>query len=152
MIDDLKKRLEELKDINKTKIKYDKRKNNTLLKECMEVLKNHGFILNHEAEFLTYNKFKEILIFTPYGIDWKEENKFKNIIHLQLIPQLKENCTKDNYYIIWGKDLPIINCNIISIINHINDITAVEADTWLISTDYKEIIEFNHEGSITLGQ
>ncbi|RDY30424.1 hypothetical protein [Lachnotalea glycerini] len=152
MNDELKKKLEELKNINKVKNKNEERENNILLKECLEALHNDGFILDNEEELSVYNDFKEMLIFTPWGIDWGERRKIKDIKHIKFESQLKEICSKDNYYIIWGKGLPIIRCSLNSIINNLDDIKAVEADTWLFSTDYNEIIEFHHEGRITCGQ
>lgn len=152
MNDELKRKFEKLKDINKEKNKNKERENNILFKECMEALHNDGFILDNEEELLVYNDFKNKLVFTPWGIDWEGGKKIKNIKHIQFESELKEICSKDNYYIIWGKGLPIIRCGLNSIINHLDDIRAVDADTWLFSTDYNEVIEFYHEGRITLGQ
>lgn len=108
--------------------------------------------MDNEEELLVYNNFKNKLVFTPWRIDWKEGEKIRNIKHIQFESELKSFCSKDNYYIIWGKGLPIIRCDLNSIIRHLDDIRAVDADTWLFSTDYNEVIEFFHEGIITVGQ
>ncbi|WP_324822891.1 hypothetical protein [Sinanaerobacter sp. ZZT-01] len=152
MNDELKKKLEKLKAINKAKNKNEEKKNNILLKECMEALHDDGFILDNEDARLVYHDFKGSVVFTPWGIDWEEGKKIKKIKHIQFESELTEICSKDNYYIIWGKGLPIIRCSLNAIINHLDDIKAVEVDTWLFSTDYSEIIEFYHEGRITLGR
>ena len=152
MQDELIKKLEKLKNINKEKNTSKERENNVLLKECIEALHDYGYVLDNEAELSVYNNFKNTLIFTPWGIDWVGGKKLKNIKHIQFESELKEVCSKDNYYIIWGKGLPIIRCGLNSIIKYLDDIRAVDADTWLFSTDYNEVIEFYHEGRITLGQ
>ena len=41
--------------------------------------------------------------------------------------------------------------NIDDILDNIDDVLAVSFDTWLISVDMKRLIEFYHEGDITLG-
>lgn len=58
----------------------------------------------------------------------------------------------EKFYIIWAKELPIIESNLYSILNAIDDVSAVEADTWLLSSDFNEIIEFHHEGKIISGR
>lgn len=56
------------------------------------------------------------------------------------------------YYVIWpDAEIPIIKCNIDDILDNIDDVLAVSFDTWLISVDMKRLIEFYHEGDITLG-
>lgn len=48
--------------------------------------------------------------------------------------------------------MPVIKSSIAAIVNNIEDVCAVEFDTWLFSIDYSEIIEFYHEGAIIFGE
>jgi len=152
MNEELKIKYEILKNKNKEKIKKEERENNTLLKECLEVLQNDGYILDNDEELLVYKKFKSLLIFTPWGIDWDEGKNIRNIRHINHKCELKNICLNNEYYIIWGKGLPIIRCGINSIIEYLDDIRAVDTDTWLLSTKYEEVIEFYHEGKIVMGE
>ena len=48
-------------------------------------------------------------------------------------------------------NLPCLKSELKNIIKSIDDVTAVSFDTWVVSSDYNIIIEFYHEGEITLG-
>ena len=48
-------------------------------------------------------------------------------------------------------NMPILKCDWLSIFNNIDDVLAVSFDTWMISEDIKNIIEFYHEGTIIAG-
>lgn len=50
------------------------------------------------------------------------------------------------------KDIPCISCKLAAVIENIDDILAVSFDTWILSKDIKEVIEFYHEGTIVYGK
>ncbi|MBY0754074.1 hypothetical protein K5V21_01265 [Clostridium sardiniense] len=53
-------------------------------------------------------------------------------------------------YIIWDEvNLPIIKTDLFSVIDVIYDVTEVSFDTWLLSIDIKEVVEFYNESEIT---
>ena len=53
-------------------------------------------------------------------------------------------------YIIWDEvNLSIIKTDLFSVIDVIYDVTAVSFDTWLLSIDIKEVVEFYNESEIT---
>ena len=144
----MKERLEELKEKNKKIISETKIKNNILLNECIEALGNYGNILCDKDSKYVYHIFEKIP-FLPWGVDWQ---KFQNSISLNKIEEIPEVCEKEEFYIIWSNELPIINSSLYKILDCIEDICAVEADTWLLSNDFNELIEFHHEGKITFGR
>lgn len=144
-----KARLEYLKQKNKEIQKKDKLKKNLLLQECIEVLGDSSYIIDYEKGIMIYNKFMQMIPFLPWGIDWVKLDVFRKINSLD---QLEESCINRYFYIIWGKDLPIIKSDIKTISNYIYDIIAVSPDTWLLAENYDEIIEFYHEGKVTVGQ
>ena len=143
-----KERLERLKRINKEKQHKKKIENNVLLLECKEALGAAGKILEQEEKDAVYRIFTEKVPFLPWGIDWEQFNAFQNISE---IDEIYEKCESKEFYIIWSARFPIIKSDIDKIIKNIDDVCAVSPDTWLFSANYDEVIEFYHEGKITLG-
>lgn len=140
--------LEQLKKKNKEYQDRKKINDNILLKECITALASNANLLEDEEKKNIYKRFKEKIPFLPWGIDWKQFETFKSINKLE---QIGDVCVNKIFYIIWNEDLPIIKSELPTIIKHIDDISAVEPDTWLLSTNYDEVIEFYHEGKITFG-
>ena len=65
----------------------------------------------------------------------------------------KIGVNQEKYYIIWDNvELPCVSCELKSIKEHLDDVLAVSFDTWLLSEEGDEIIEFYHEGKITYGK
>ncbi|WP_456264107.1 CDI toxin immunity protein [Clostridium sardiniense] len=65
---------------------------------------------------------------------------------------MKEKLLNSNMevYIIWDEvNLPIIKTDLFSVIDVIYDVTEVSFDTWLLSIDIKEVVEFYNESEIT---
>ncbi len=46
---------------------------------------------------------------------------------------------------------PIIKCDFQVIGKNLDDICAVDADTWILSTAFNELIEFHHKGGFKVG-
>lgn len=143
-----KKRLEQLKKENKA-IQAQKRvEDNVLLKECITALASDAELLKKEDADKVYKTFMETIPFLPWGVDWKE---FKSVHIVDDIKKLRDVCRSEDFYIIWNAELPIIKSNLLSIIRCMDDISAVEPDTWLFSLNYDEVVELYHEGKITVG-
>ena len=134
-----KKRLKQLKEKNNMYIKKRSLEDNTLLNECITVLKGYAEVLEQEDKNKVFRIFDRKIPFLPWGIDWKkiEESKVINCVK-----EISEVCISREFYIIWHKEFPIIKC----------DLCAVEWDTWLLSIDYKEVVEFTHDNKITFGK
>lgn len=143
-----KERLEQLKKANKERQRQEKMDRNVLLLECMEALGPGGEVLGQEEKNIVYCNFKKNIPFLPGGIDWKQFHLYNKINKLE---DIYEKCRCKRFYIIWCDELPIIICDIVTIIRHIDDVCAVEFDTWLLSADYQEIIEFHHDLGNTYG-
>lgn len=143
-----KERLQQLKKINKEKQCKKGIENDVLLSECKEALGAGGKILEQEEKDAVYCIFKEKVAFLPWGIDWE---LFNTVYEVSEIDQIYEKCKSKEFYIIWCAEYPIIKSDIATIIKNIDDVCAVSPDTWLFSPDYDEVIEFQHEGKITLG-
>lgn len=145
-----KKRYEELKrkqkEKNENKLKYD----NSLLMECLELLKNNSYILNDSEEQYILKKFNKEVPITEWGrISWEKMSDYKIVYDYN---ELLEILIRSEYYIIWGKGLPIIKCDLNQIIKYIYDIIAVDFDTWLVSSDFVDVVEFCHRGQASVGK
>lgn len=71
---------------------------------------------------------------------WKNNLLFKECI-----------ASLDDYSIL-SQDLPCVSCKLSRILNNIDDVLAVSFDTWLLSQNEREVIEFHHEGKIIYGK
>lgn len=141
--------LEKLKKESKQLQKKRKIQNNVLLNECIDNLSDNATVLNQEQSEQIYNKLKKTVPFGAWGIDWLQFHDSKTV---HSYDELIAPCSNKQFYIIWGKDLPIINCDIYSIVRYLDDISAVSPDTWLFSLDFNEVIELYHDGKITVGK
>lgn len=143
-----KQRLAQLKKENKAVQAQKRVENNVLLKECIIALASDAEILKKEDADKIYRIFTETIPFLPWGIDWKQ---LKSVHIVDDIMNLKDICRNEDFYIIWNAEFPVIKSDLLSIIRCVDDISAVEPDTWLFSLNYNEVIEIYHEGKITVG-
>lgn len=149
MDNEKKEKLERLKKKNKEYQNKKKIEEDSLLNECITALSSHAILVENEEKSNIYNIFKEKIPFLAWGVDWKQFNTYQSI---EALEQANEICVNKNYYIIWNKDLPIIKSDLCTITKYVDDISAVEPDTWLFSLNYEEIIEIYHDGNITIGK
>lgn len=144
-----KERLEQLKKENRDKQYKKETENNVLLSECLEAFGANGEVLDQRKKEAVYQVFCEKIPFLPWRIEWEQ---FKIYHEIDTVEEILEKCKCKDFYIIWCHELPIIKSSIAAIVSNIEDVCAVEFDTWLFSIDYNEIIEFYHEGAITFGE
>lgn len=141
---------EGLKNKQKRRNKNIEYMNNTLLQECLKSLEDKAYELTETEEKDVFELFGSLIPMNEWGgIDWNSINNYEYIDEYSLLSNFVNN---NEYYILWGHGLPILRCDLSSIISNIEDITAVDFDTWLLSTDYSEIIENHHEGIIRYGK
>ncbi|PJI09338.1 MULTISPECIES: hypothetical protein [Clostridium] len=149
MNEKIKKKYDELKKKNRITSIQKAWENNVLLQECLE--STGGKLLNYDEG----NKILEkIQVKIPFRLDGRVDfSKFKsknNINTIASISELIKNSTE--FYVMWDEvNLPCLKSELENIIKFIDDVTAVSFDTWIVSSDYNTIIEFYHDGEITLG-
>lgn len=127
----------------------------TLLDECLQVLSNYK-VLSNNASKQVVKAFEEDFKITTWGrINW---NLYihKYIIYsnqnIQSLMQKELISMNDSIQIIWDEaSLPVIECTLENALQVIDDITAVSFDTWLYNPLHKFVIEYYHEGDITVG-
>lgn len=151
MNEEMRKKYQLLKEKNNAKVKELGWRNNRLFTECIEALQGCNIISLEESEIL-FNQMKNNFPLTTYGcIDW---SCVENSLVLNTTSDISRVFNINNeYYILWDQnDIPFVSCQLATIIENIDDVLAVSFDTWLLSKDKKEIIEFYHEGKMTYGK
>lgn len=134
----------------------------TLFEECIEALGKNSNILSNEESIKIFDRFEKDfpLVYIADNIlsriNWSEIHKKieieENILEVKEI--LEENSINTNreVYILWNEGtLPVLKASLNSVIENIDDVTAVAFDTWICSLDMNFIIEFYHEGECILG-
>lgn len=151
MNEETRKKYQLLKEKSKLKVRELKWKNNVLFTECIASLHICEIISLEESDVL-FEQMKNIFPITNYGrINWKD---VKEPISLDNISDIYKICNPSKeYYILWDqRDIPCVTCKLETIIECIDDVLAVSFDTWLLSKDKKEVIEFYHEGNVVYGK
>ena len=149
MNEETKKKYERLKKKNRITSIQKSWGNNVLLQECVEA--TGGELLNYDEG----NKIlEEIQVNIPFGFDGRVDfSKFKskyNIISIASLSEVINNSME--FYVMWDEvNLPCLKAELKNIIRCIDDVTAVSFDTWVVSSQYNIIIEFNHDREIVLG-
>lgn len=151
MNEEMKKRYQLLKEKNNAKVKELIWKNNILFTECIDMLHGCNIISLEETENL-FEQMQKNFPMTTYGcINW---NGVKESLILNDISDIRNICDiNDAYYILWDQGgVPCVNCQLSIILENIDDVLAVSFDTWLLSKNTREVIEFYHEREITYGK
>lgn len=123
-----------------------------LYEECLEVLKNNYTILSNEDGGKILSELKKKFPFTSWSrIDWNKVIK-KEQVNSTLDIKEKLRGNNNTVYIIWDEaTLPIIKSDLFSVIDAIDDVTAVSFDTWIFSFNEQFVVEFYHDGEIKIG-
>ena len=149
MNEEMKKKYDELKKKNKITSIQKVWENNVLLQECVE--STGGELLNYDEGNKILEEIQEKIPFRLDGrVDFSKFKSKNNIIAISSLSELIKNSIE--FYVMWDEvTLPCLKSELKYIIKCIDDVTAVSFDTWIVSTDYNTIIEFFHDGEITLG-
>lgn len=150
MNEETRKRYQLLRERTQKKIEQLYWQNDVMFQECIEALKMYKVLTLEDTE-LIFRQMASNFPMTDYGcIYWK---KIDSKVLIKKISDIFEVCSEQQeFYIIWSEQgLPSVQCKLNAIIENIDDVLAVAFDTWLVSNDKKEVIEFYHEGSIVYG-
>ena len=151
MNEELRKKYQLLKEKNKEKVRDFSWKSNVLFTECVDILHGCKIISLEETERL-FEQLRKNFPMTKCGcIDW---NYIKMSLKIHDVHEIKNVCdVSAEYYILWDqKGIPFVRCQLMKIIDNLDDVLAVSFDTWILSYDGKEVIEFQHEGNVTYGR
>lgn len=139
-----------LKEKNKEKNKITNLNNNMLFNECIDLLNEHDVLTFKKTDVL-FGHLNHNFPMTNYGcINWKGVHDKKMIYISDISDMFDED---DEIYILWDQqNIPCVRCKLSTVLENIDDVLAVSFNTWLLSINYKEVIEFHHEGRVTYGK
>ncbi len=130
----------------------------SLLNECILALGESNVILDEDTGNNVFDLFQKDWPFTSWGrINWEEVERKISIdsvgnVENKLSTLVSPVGRETPIYILWDEgSLPVIKADVNSILASIDDVTAVSFDTWLYAPSIGYVIEFYHEGQITLG-
>ncbi|MBD2504564.1 CDI toxin immunity protein [Anabaena azotica] len=130
----------------------------SLLNECLEALGDNIVVLSMSETENVFSIFEDMFPITSWArIDWgKIHNKVNIVSSKELVSSLNSFFNKEELeshpYILWNDaSLPAIQAKLEQIVRVIDEVTSVSFDTWIFSPKLGYVIEFYHEGEITLG-
>lgn len=124
----------------------------TLFEECLQALGPSSKVVDVQKSQEIFRKFEGTFPITKYArVDW---SKIEKKVSISSIPEITENVDENlEVMILWDNArLPVVSSTIKEVISVIDDVTAVSFDTWLFSPQEKIVVEFYHEGQVTLGR
>ncbi len=120
----------------------------TLFEECVAALRISGQAEvcgeEHSRQFI--REVKSRVPFTRWNrIDWDALPAYETI------DEAAPDDLSGDFYIFWNEaSLPVVRSDGKNIIANMDDVLAVDFDTWLVSADLSRIIEFHHSGQIRM--
>lgn len=140
MNEETKKRYQELKNRNREYVNEKNRESNVLLQECLIVLGNSTVILDAEQESRILKKFNAKLL------DVINSDRKRYVLSIQ---EVLPRWINKQIYIIWDNaGLPIIRTDFECVIKYIDDILAVSFETWIVTEDMNQFIQFEDRNRI----
>lgn len=114
----------------------------TLFEECLAALGSYKIAKIYEAKMALAN-----LRLTDYGrLDFRQ---YKNA-HEMSISGLNSLSDFSCYIIYNNAELPVIKCRFKQVLVCLDDVLAPAFDTWILDERFSRIVEFYHDGQITM--
>lgn len=129
----------------------------TLFEECLQALGIEVRILSDNETSMIFNKFVSDFPVTSWGrVDWNKIHSKQHIKNSsEILPFLKEKKginLDSEIYLLWNySEAPSIIAKLHKAIAVKDDVTAVGSDTWFYDPELGYVVEFFHEGEITIG-
>ncbi len=128
----------------------------SLVDNCVNALGEEAVVLSHKETDILFSELSKQFSFTRWGrIDWTSvEHKLLATSVSEILSLLLSNGKEisEAIFILWDQvKLPAIKSNIYTVLSYIDEVTIVSFDTWIFCPDNKYVIEFYHEGDITIG-
>lgn len=147
---DRKWRLEQLlhKQKAKERVEYS-----GLFNECVEALGEDTIILSESASGKMMDELVHAYPIASWGrIDWSKVSKKYEVALTDVLPTLKDNNIniETPIYLLWSGNHPALQTELSKIINSIEDVLAVDFDTYIFCPE-QYVIEFYHDGQIMIG-
>lgn len=127
----------------------------TLFEECIMALGKDVKVLDQEKTNYYFNQLVSKFPIASWArINWDEIETKKKIDDLQEILQWLNNASISDLRVIllWNySDAPAVSTDLKNALRVIDDVTAVGSDTFMFCPSAGYVIEFYHEGEITIG-
>lgn len=128
----------------------------SLVDNCVNALGEEAVVLSHEETDTLFSELSKQFSFTSWGrIDWASvEHKVLAASVSEILSLLvsRGKGTSEAVFILWDQvKLPAIKSDIQTVLHHRKEVTMVSFDTWIFCPENKYVIEFYHEGDITIG-
>jgi hypothetical protein len=128
----------------------------SLVDNCVNVLGEEAVVLSHKETDILFSELSKQFSFTSWGrIDWTSvEHKLLATSVSEILSLLvsRGKGTSEAVFILWDQvKLPAIKSDIQTVLHHSWEVTMVSFDTWIFCPENKYVIEFYHEGEITIG-
>lgn len=129
----------------------------TLFDECIEALGKKCNILETLSTKKIFDEFENNFPMTSWGqIDW-DKSKVLNqgAYSYEYFQQILDSFdNKEEYiFILWDEaSLPAVESKLDLVFSVIDDVTAVSFNTWIYLRKENKVIEFYHDGNITVGE
>lgn len=128
----------------------------SLVDDCVKALGEGTVVLSKKERYILFKELLKQFPFTRWGrIDWTvAEHKVLAASASEVLPLLVSHGkeTSEAVFIIWDEvTLPAIKTDVQAVLHHSWEVTMVSFDTWIFCPENKYVIEFYHEGEITIG-
>lgn len=123
----------------------------SLFQECIDGFKEEVTKYDEYTSLKIFDEFQQKIKFTFYGrIDRSCFSKFFEVNTLNDIR--KHIVNNESCYVLWNDEsLPVLQTSLESVYLNIDNILAVSYDTWLYVYEKNIVVEFYHDGDITVG-
>ncbi|KEO83695.1 hypothetical protein [Tumebacillus flagellatus] len=124
----------------------------TLFEECVEALGESVTVLSHEDSRKVILRLQELFPITFYGrIDW---DQVKQKVPVKTMGDIIDQVVdfESTVYLIWSDaSFPVLKTELADMILNRDDVLCVSSDIWVLSVEEDYVIEFYHEGEVTVG-
>ncbi|MFF2014909.1 hypothetical protein [Paenibacillus sp. NPDC058177] len=129
----------------------------TLFEECTLALGENIEILSIRETEDMFNKLVSFFPVTSWGrIDWGSVDNFMEISREQeILSKIENECGvhyNNTVFLLWNyTDAPSVCADLNQVLSNIDNVTAVGSDTWIFCPESGYVIEYFHEGQVTVG-
>ncbi|MDX6189493.1 hypothetical protein SGQ83_09050 [Flavobacterium sp. Fl-318] len=123
----------------------------SLFQECVDSLKKEVIVYAAAATLKIFEEFQQKNKFTFYGrIDW---STFQRSFKINNLDDIRKHIVhNEKCYILWNDtSFPVLETSLQSVYMNVDNVLAVSYDTWLYVFEKNIVIEFYHDGEITIG-
>lgn len=128
----------------------------TLFEECVHAIGNENLRILTSGETEKYFDYLcSLFPISPWGrIDWEKVSEKKEIRYLsEIVDWLRQRgINHHDVIVLWNYSYyPGIKAKLERVLNAIDDVVAVGSDTFILCKNGEYVIEFFHDGVVTIG-